>query len=62
MCNTVATFRYSLSVLKIYNTRYVHYRFSVLTVLAMNIGTAYVVLSLKKERESRLFQRIIIKK
>jgi len=29
-------FRYSLPVLKIYDTRYVHYKFS---VLAVNIGT-----------------------
>jgi len=30
--STLAAFRYSLPVLKIYNTRYVHYSFSVLTV------------------------------
>jgi len=33
---TVAVFRYSLSVLQIYSIRDVHYRFS---VLAVNIGT-----------------------
>jgi len=32
MCDTMAVFRYSLPVLKIYSIRDVHCRFSVLTV------------------------------
>jgi len=34
----IAAYQYSLSALKIYNARYLYYRFSVLTV---NIGTQY---------------------